>query len=53
LTFIVFELLKSIEPNSTKLYDPRIRLKSVHPWAPVENFPGGAMSKLCLSYSGC
>jgi len=28
-------------------------LKSVHPWASTYIFPGGAMSKLCLSFSGC
>jgi len=34
-------------------YEQRIRLKSVHPWASAEIFPGGEMSKLCLSFSGC
>ena len=31
LAFIIFEWLKRIETNSTALYDPRIRSKSVHP----------------------
>jgi len=29
-----------MEPNSNRLYDPRMRLKSVHPWASAEIFPG-------------
>jgi len=40
LAFIVFEWLKRIETNSTTLYDPRIRSKSVHPWTvfPLRKF---------------
>jgi len=38
LTFIIFEWLKRIEPNSTTLYDPRIRSKSVHPVDVRRNF---------------
>jgi len=53
LAFIVFKWLKRIEANSTTLYDPRIRSKSVHPWAPVQIISWGATSKFCLSFSGC
>jgi len=41
LAFIVFEWLKRIEAWSTTLYEPRIRSKSVHPWAPTKMFPCG------------
>jgi len=50
LAFIVFEWLKRIEPNSTTLYDPRIRSESVHTWACTETFPGGTMSILLIFF---
>jgi len=53
LAFNVFEWLERIEPNSTALYDQRIRSKSVHPWASAEIFLGEATSKFCLSFSDC
>jgi len=53
LALIVFEWLKRIEANSTTFYDPRIRSKSVHPWASAEIFPMKTSSKYCLSFSGC
>jgi len=40
LEFIVFDWFKGIEPSSTTLYDPRIRSKSVQPWASAEIFSG-------------
>ena len=42
LAFIVFVWLRRIEPNSTTLYDPRIRSKSEHPWVRADIFPVGA-----------
>jgi len=42
LAFIVFVWLRRIAPNSTTLYDPRIRSKSEHPWVRAEIFPVGA-----------
>jgi len=41
LEFTVFEWFERIEPNSITLYDPRIRSKSVHPWASAKFFQGG------------
>jgi len=38
LAFIVFEWLKKFEPNSTALYDPKIRSKSLHPVDVSRNF---------------
>jgi len=40
LAIIVSERLERMEPNSTTLYDPIIRSKSVHPLASAENSPG-------------
>jgi len=48
-----FEWLKIIEPNSTALYEPRIRSISVHPWTLAEIFPEWATPKFCLSFTGC
>jgi len=31
------------------LHDPRIRSKSVHPWAFAENFPGGGVLRFFSS----
>ena len=53
LAFIVFEWRKRIEPNSTTLYDPRVRSKSVQPRASAEIFLGVETSTFCLSISGC
>jgi len=38
---LAFKWLWRIEPNSTKLFDPRIKSKPMHPWAFAENFPRG------------
>ena len=48
LAFIVFEWLKRIEPNSTALYHPKIRSKSVHPWTSAEIFPGWGNVRIFL-----
>ena len=48
LAFIVFEWLKRIEPNSTTLYDPRFRSKSVHPWTSAEIFTGWGQRRIFL-----
>jgi len=51
---IVFEWLKIIEPNSTTLYDPRFRSKSVYPMGVRRNFSRvEATSKFCLFFTGC
>jgi len=41
---------RRIEPNSTTLYNPRIRSKSVHPWASAEIFPGGKAEILLILF---
>ena len=53
LSFTLCEWLERIEPNSTTLYDPRIRSKSEHPWASAKMFPSVATSKFRLSFLGC
>jgi len=51
VAFIVFEWLKRIEANSTTLYDPKIRSKSVHPLTSAEMFPGwGKVQILLIRY---
>jgi len=48
LAFIIFELLRRIEPNSTTLYDQRMRSKSMYPWASAEIFPRRANVEILL-----
>ena len=53
MAYIVCEWLKRIKPNSTTLYDPRIKSKSVQPWGVRRNFSKGTTSKIGLSFSDC